>query len=256
VKITVCELDNNPVGFQKNWKKLQRHLRKSHSNLLLLPELPFHPWIFRTKDFDPGMWKSLVSTHKAWIERIPELGVGTVLGTIPVDLNGKHLNQGFIWTREEGLKSLHGKAYLPNEDGFWEASWYQRAEVDFTPNRIGELFVGIMICTELWFFQHAREYGKKGVHLIVVPRATTLTSQDKWLTAGRVAAVVSGAYCISSNRYHLLDPKENDDALGWIIEPDGEVLGTTSRDHPFLTIDIDIEVSNRAKETYPRYVKE
>ena len=43
--------------------------------------------------------------------------------------------------------------------------------------------------------------------------------------------------------------------VGWIIEPDeGKVLGLTSPEQPFLTLDIDLAEADKAKETYPRYV--
>jgi N-carbamoylputrescine amidase len=42
---------------------------------------------------------------------------------------------------------------------------------------------------------------------------------------------------------------------GWIIEPEeGEVLGVKLSDHPFLTLEIDLNVVKIAKGTYPRYV--
>lgn len=41
---------------------------------------------------------------------------------------------------------------------------------------------------------------------------------------------------------------------GWIIGPDGEVLGMTSSEQPFVTVDIDLSLADRAKDTYPRYV--
>jgi N-carbamoylputrescine amidase len=43
---------------------------------------------------------------------------------------------------------------------------------------------------------------------------------------------------------------------GCIIDPDGEILGTTSRDLPFITMDIDLESADLAKKQYPRYVAE
>jgi N-carbamoylputrescine amidase len=43
---------------------------------------------------------------------------------------------------------------------------------------------------------------------------------------------------------------------GWIVGPDGEVLGLTSTGHPFLTMEIALEEAERAKSTYPRYVLE
>jgi N-carbamoylputrescine amidase len=90
------------------------------------------------------------------------------------------------------------------------------------------------------------------------PRATLAPSADKWLAGGRAAAVVSGAYCVSSN---FTGPTAGDldpwGGLGWIIEPEeGGVLATTSEDAPFRTIEIDRAVADAAKRTYPRYVRD
>ena len=43
---------------------------------------------------------------------------------------------------------------------------------------------------------------------------------------------------------------------GWIVGPDGEILGITSREQPFVTVEIDPQKADRAKKTYPRYVKQ
>lgn len=43
---------------------------------------------------------------------------------------------------------------------------------------------------------------------------------------------------------------------GWIIEPeDGNVMGTTSENAPFLTLETDTGLAEKAKHTYPRYVE-
>jgi N-carbamoylputrescine amidase len=43
--------------------------------------------------------------------------------------------------------------------------------------------------------------------------------------------------------------------VGWIIEPEeGKVLGLTSAEQPFLTVDVDLTIAEKAKSTYPRYV--
>jgi predicted amidohydrolase len=40
----------------------------------------------------------------------------------------------------------------------------------------------------------------------------------------------------------------------WIVDPEGEVLARTSADTPIVTVDIDLSVADRAKQTYPRNV--
>ena len=57
--------------------------------------------------------------------------------------------------------------------------------------------VGFVVCTELWAFRKACEYGKAGAHVLVTPRLTARGSVDKWLAGGRAAAVVSGALLVS-----------------------------------------------------------
>ena len=98
-----------------------------------------------------------------------------------------------------GYKAVHHKYYLPDEKGWWEATWYERGEKDFTVTRTSLAKIGFLICTELWFGAHAREYALQGIDLLVCPRATGSFSTDKWIAGGRTAAVVSEAYSLSSN---------------------------------------------------------
>ena len=93
-------------------------------------------------------------------------------GSRPVIQNGKRLNEGFIWQSDSGYKPSHAKYYLPDEKGFWEASWYERGKRDFTVAQCRGINVGFLICTELWFFEHAREYSEQDIHLLVCPRVT------------------------------------------------------------------------------------
>ena len=78
---------------------------------------------------------------------------------------------------------------------------------------------------------------------------------DRWTLAGRTAAIIGGVYCLSSNRCGVQSAVTFGGA-GWIINPAGEVLGVTSNDAPFLTLDVDLDVAEAAKNAYPRYVKD
>ena len=79
----------------------------------------------------------------------------------------------------------------------------------------------MQICTELWFMEHARAYGQGGVHLLAVPRATPRETLDKWLAGGRAAAIVSGAFTLSSNSASRPADIANLGGQGWIVGPDG-----------------------------------
>jgi N-carbamoylputrescine amidase len=256
MKVTVCEFEDESEGMTRDWERLVAHVKAEASDVVLLPEMPFHPWIAGMRPFDPVVWQKALLAHDAWHKRFDELAPATILGTRPVNSGSQHLNQGFVWNRENGYRAAHFKHYLPEEEGFWEASWFQRGDGDFSPIDSGTLRIGFLICSELWFLERARTYGKAGVNLIVTPRTTERSSVDKWLAGGQTAAIVSGAFSLSSNRVNQAGKSPEFGGQGWIIGPDGDVLGLTSRRNPFVTVEINLVEAELAKGTYPRYVIE
>jgi N-carbamoylputrescine amidase len=173
-----------------------------------------------------------------------------VLGSRPIDRDGDRYNEGFVWHTTTGYRAAHTKAYLPNEAGVWEAAWYRRGALCFTPINIGAVRIGFAICTELWAMEAMRPYRTAGVHLLVTPRLTSAATRNKWLAGGQAAAVITGAWSVSSNRVGSVDGYGGQ---GWVIDPDGMVVGLTSRDRPWITVDIDLGAAEHAKTTYPRY---
>ena len=253
-KVTVCQLADDLRQLESDWAALVEHVYAQGSQLVLLPEMPFGRWFAWERECDPAIWQEAVQLHARWLPRLAELAPALVLGSLPVERAGLRQNEGFAWNAQNGYRAAHTKYYLPDEDRFWEASWYQRGDGVFSPVNVGTFNVGFLICTELWFMQRARLYGKQGIHILANPRATERGTCDKWLTGGRAAAVVSGAFCLSSNRFAPGARPGDMGGLGWIISPDGVVLGVTSQEQPFVTVEIDLSEADRAKITYPRYV--
>lgn len=252
MRVTVCQLPDGLRAFEASWRQLVAHAREARSELVVLPEMPFHPWFATTPRYDADVWRAVVAAHDAWGKRLPDLAPAAVMGSRPIESGSERHNAAFVWTAQTGnLTTVHSKAYLPEEEGTWEASWYAAAAPDFEPTRVGSASVGVLICSELWAMEHARLYGKGNVHLLVTPRLTGAATLDKWLAAGRVAAVLAGAYGLSSNRY---DEARGYGGRGWIVGPDGEVLALTTPDEPFATHEVDLSAAERAKQTYPRYV--
>ncbi|HVU10179.1 MAG TPA: carbon-nitrogen hydrolase family protein [Phototrophicaceae bacterium] len=254
MKLTVTELNNDPVQLAADWDKLARHVQSESSDFVLLPEMIFAPWFAVTDDVNDETWDSAVASHDRWLARLNELAPAAVLGSRPVVRDGKCLNEGFVWSIEGGYRAVHHKYYLPDEPGFWEATWYQRGDRDFSTVQVGDVCLGFAICSEVWFTEHARAYGKQGAELIVSPRCTG-RAVERWLVGGRTVSYVSGAYSASANRVGTVG-QVNFGGGGWLIDPDGSVLGTTSREQPFLTFEIDLERARAAKRDYPRYIPE
>lgn len=257
MNVTVCQLTNSPDALEQEWKALATHVHKQSSDFVLLPEMPFHRWLARKQTADASVWKAAVDAHERWLTRLPDLAPATVAGTRPVLVDGQPYNEGFVWHPDSGYRRAHTKYYLPDEAGFWEASWYRRGHGGFALIEVGGLKIGFLICTELWFTGHARDYARQGIHLLLCPRATPLSSAGKWVVGGRAAAVVSGAFCLSSNLSGEVTDSIEFGGTGWVVAPEeGDVLGLTSAQQPFLTTAIDPSEADAAKKTHPRYVRD
>jgi len=258
MKITVCELSENELYFIEDWSKLKTHLSETRPDLLLLPEMPFSRWIASEEQGTDRSRIESVEKHERWMLELEQLPVKRVVYSRPVITGSKFFNTAFLFDKEKGHQKIHSKSFFPQEPHFWEESWY-----DCEEPRTFELFetdsirIGILLCTEMWFTEYARQYGRQGIDLLLCPRATGITSVPQWIRLGQTLSIISGAYCVSSNKS---GPGANGfrwGGNGYITSPmDGTMLGITSPDKKFITLDIDICKSRQAKKEYPLYVKE
>jgi N-carbamoylputrescine amidase len=251
MRITVCELPHEPSALARAWEDLCEHTLVHASELVLLPELAMVPPLWESEEFDAGRWDAAQTLSATQLCRLHELHAACVVGTRPIRLNERRLNQGFQWSAATGLTSLRSKYFLPEEAGSREATWFQEGDPVFPEFHAGATTFGLNICTELWALETYATYAAAGVHMVLTPRATALATMQKWLAGGIVAAVRSGAFSVSSNR---VDARGTCGGGGWIIDPNGELLAITSAAQPFETRDIDLSEACDAKRTYPRYV--
>ena len=247
IRVTACELRGERIA--EDWRALVEHVRRERSDLVLLPEMGLAPWFARQREFDAGAWRAAVDAHTRHIaERLADVGEAGVLGAAPIERDRRRLNEAFV-ADADGVRGAHLKYHLPDEEDFWEASWYERGDGRFEPTEAAGARVGFLVCTEMWFGNRARAYGEQGVQLLTIPRCTPRESLDRWLAGGRTAAIVAGAYALSSNH-----GDERFGGQGWIVDPDGDVVAVTSPEEPFVTAEIDLAAADAAKRTYPRYV--
>jgi N-carbamoylputrescine amidase len=251
MRVTVCELPHEPTTLPAAWAALCKHTSEQSSELVLLPEFAMVEAVWESEQLDLARWNCVEELSDRWLSRLPELHAPHVVGTRPITLDGWRFNQGYLASAVDGVTPLRGKFFLPDQPGSWEARWFDRGDADFPAFRAGALSFGLNICTELWALETYAAYARCGVQAILSPRATAAATTAKWLSVGVVAAVRSGAFSLSSNR---VDPTGACGGVGWIISPDGEILATTTRDVPFVTIDIDLSVPLAVRASYPRYV--
>ena len=196
IKVTVCELPDEPQQSRDVWPELVEHVEKEQSQILILPEMPGYFWFPAIPQFNTRVWVSALKAHDEFLKLLNDVPAATV-STRPVQESNLRLNQAFCF--DTRYRPLRSKYYFPCEEGFYEARWFHRKEKDFKIFRIGRLVAGVLICSEVMFNEWARYYGRQGAHLICVPRATG-RNIDRWLVALRMAAIVSGSFVLSSNR--------------------------------------------------------
>ena len=171
MRVTVCQLGDDPPSLAADWARLRSHVEAQKSDLVLLPEMPFSTWFAIQPEFAPELWGAAIAQHESWKGRLSDLAPATVLSTEPVERQGRRLNEAFIWSAGRATPAHH-KRYLPDEAGFWEASWYQRGDGAFDLADAAGARVGFQICTELWTLEASRTYGLAGADIIAAPRAT------------------------------------------------------------------------------------
>ncbi|SRR5216684_5591356 len=256
LKIGVCECSAELAVGSPEWIDLCQVVTREAPDLFLLNEMPFGPWIAARSAFDESIWKESCTVHEQGMSRLGELGAKIVTGSRPREVEARRMNEGFLWTAANGPQTIHSKQYFPDEDGYYEARWFHPGDRHFRLASAGSLRCGFLICTELMFNERARQYGRSGAHVILVPRAVGKGSLERWLVASRMAAIVSGAYVVSSNRFGMDSQGQVFGGSGWIIDPRGDLVVRTSSTTPVVFCEIDTELVEQAQREYPCYVKE
>lgn len=249
MRVTVCELPHEPEDLDAAWAALCEHTRSRRSRLVLLPECAMLEPVWESDQFDAARWSAFETAGSQRIQCLDALGVEHVVGSRPVWMNGRRLNQAYLWSACTGVQPLRSKYFMPQQPGNWEATWFDRGDPEFPCYRAGPASFAINICTELWALETYGTYAAQGVEMVLSPRATSAATASRWVAMGMVAAVRSGAYCLSSNR---VDRTGACGGGSWIIDPAGRILALTSPTMRCATVEIDLELAAEAKGTYPR----
>jgi N-carbamoylputrescine amidase len=246
-----------PEGLQPSgpeWTRLAEQVVNARLDLLVTNELPFGRWIAADQTFDQVTAENSVAVHEAGLTALAALPVPAVLSSRPVWAGDRLANEAFVV--EHGVsRALHRKRYLPAEPDWFESNWYVPGDKGFQAADVAGVRVGVLLCTDAMFNEHARGYGRQGAALIAIPRATG-SSMEMWHVAGKMAAIVSGAYVISSNRVGSSPAGPAFGGGGFAYRPDGSLVGVTTLTDPLLVIEVEPDVSARQRGAYPCYVVE
>ncbi|QOZ67296.1 carbon-nitrogen hydrolase family protein [Bradyrhizobium arachidis] len=248
-RIATCEFPDRADAAKAAWHCLQDALFAEPVDLLVLPELAGVGSFWASPTFDDIAWREAVTAHAGIADELRRLGARRILGTRAVEADGRRWNETFLWKPEMGLRRGRPKGWLPEQEGGWEATWFDRGPQRVDSIQDDELCYAELVCTEIMVSGAARRLGQAGVQVIAAPRATG--GHSRWEVATRMAAIAAGAFVVTANR------RGGDLAGGsWIVAPDGDILARTSENSPIIFLDIDLSVADGAKQTYPRNVRD
>ena len=245
-----------PEGLEPSgaaWDVIQQLVDDNRPDILVTNEMPFGPWIAGSARFDPHLASQSVQIHETALTALTALGIATVISSRPIRHQDRLLNEAFALVDGQ-VYPLHQKRYFPAEPGWHETAWFDPGSTAFEISAIVGLDVGVLLCTDVMFNEHARDYGRKQADLIVVPRATG-DDHSLWQTACSMAAIVSGSYVVSSNRSGNGIGSPAFGGKGMAFSPEGNLIAQTSDTHPLGIIEIDQDRSRAQKSQYPCYVQ-
>jgi N-carbamoylputrescine amidase len=236
------------------WDELKDSVKAVRADLLITNELPFGPWLADSAVFSEDEANLSLRAHEKGLEGLIDLALPAVISSHPV-WNGKRLaNEAFV-LENGAVRPLHRKQYFPNEPGWFESEWYAGDGSGFGVTEILGIKVGVLLCTEAMFNEHARAYGKQGASLVVIPRASGVDIQS-WTIAGAMASLVSGAYVVSSNRFDVSRGGTRFGGGGFAYAPHGHLIAVTAPANPVQTLELDPKTPRLAQLEYPCYVPE
>ncbi|MCB4767665.1 carbon-nitrogen hydrolase family protein [Ancylobacter sp. Lp-2] len=253
MRVAFVQWPDGLVPSSPEWQALASDIEAAGPDILVTNQLPFGRWIAESPRYDEKVAAESIAIHEQGIIALSDLDLPAVITSRPVWSDGRLANEGVVL--EGGrIRYLHRKLVLPDQEGWRERTW-------FRPGRGAPLLadvlgvrVGMLLCTELMFNELARNLGGDGAELIVVPRATDAASPC--VTAGAMAAIVSGSYVVSSNRMGRAGNNPEFGGSGFAFAPDGELMATTSSSQAVVVVDIDARVARRQKCRYPCYLAE
>ncbi|MDH3270048.1 MAG: carbon-nitrogen hydrolase family protein [Gemmatimonadota bacterium] len=227
--------------------------RNDGAELVVLPELPLNGWAPHSKtprdeDAEPPDGPR----QRVMADAARRAGVALVGGAIVRDpRTGARHNTALVYHPDGACVARYRKVHLPEEEGYWETSHYERGDeappvVDGLPLR-----VGLQICSDVNRPHGFQLLAARHAEVVCAPRATPPETYDRWRLVLRANAITSGCWVVSANR-----PRpEHGASIGGpsvVISPSGDVIAETTDPLHTVTLDRSSVISARAE--YPGYL--
>ena len=247
MKICTAEFPDEQNLYAKAIEGIAQHVSETNPDLLVLPEMPFTPWIFHVDTYSEETWQHVVDSHAHWLKQLSTAIPTSIITSRPITRTGKNLNEAFYMDHDRDINPLRSKQYLPNDYPALERVWFHEGESSDPVFDIQGHKIGVQLCSEIMYPEIPRKLADNDVEIIVQSRATG--DHPCWRAASLLAASTAGAYVVGANRRSV----ERDWFTGgsWVYSPEGELLAETSATIPFVPVEVDLDCATNAKTEYP-----
>lgn len=247
MKICTTELPDEEDMYAQAIKAVAQHVSDTNPDLLVLPEMPFTPWIFHVDEYCEETWQHTVENHARWLEVLSSSIRTPIITSRPITKDGKNLNEAFFLDQNRDTHPLRSKRYLPNDFPAVERVWFDEGEASDSVFDILGCKIGVQLCSEIMYTETPRKLAVNDVEIIIQSRATG--DHPRWRAASLLAASTAGAYVIGANRRSV--KRDWFTGGGWVYSPEGELLAETRAEFPSVTVELDLNRTSKAKTEYP-----
>lgn len=241
------------AGCEDRLRERLRACAEAGADLVVLPELPLHPWVPATKaaraeDAEPpgGPRATLLG------DAARASGVAVLGGVIEREPErGSRHNTALLVGPEGELLGSYRKLHLPEEEGFWETSHYEPGPRYEAPIPFGGHRLGLQICSDGNRPQGCHILAAQGATAVLLPRATEAATWERWRPVLVAQAMTSCCYLLSVNRPA---PELGVDLGGpsLVVAPSGEVVAESTE--RAVWVELDTEAQRAARRRYPGYL--
>ncbi|KPG95995.1 nitrilase [Pseudomonas sp. RIT-PI-q] len=254
MKVSYVEWPNGLMPNSPEFNAIKEQVHLASPDILITNEMPFGRWVSSFPAFDIDLAIESVALHEKGLVALTSLNVPLIISSRPVRSGDRLANEAFA-LQGDHYTFLHHKHFFPAHVGWYEAEWFNTGIAGFELAQLSGISIGVLLCTELMFNEHARAYGRAGADLIIVPRASG-PQVDRWKIACSMAAYVSGSYVVTSNHSGEVPGNNIFGGVGFAFAPGGEQIGQTSVEQTLMSFDLDRNLSAAHKKLYPCYVSE
>ena len=244
--------DDRDENIERASAHIDTAVEQENPDLVVIPEFFNQPYIFNRRNHEYYDWAEPASgpSITRMREKAREHGIHLVATLYELDRPGLYYDTAFIIDPEGEIIGKFRKVmpglYLSLE------RMYFRFGSHFPVFRIGEWRIGIVICYETFFPEHARCSAVNGAELIVVPFAAPKIGPWRELMITR--AWENAVYFAPCNKVG----REGDwdfGGISMIIDPEGQVLAEAGEtDDEIISAELrrDVVVDVRTKKPFFR----